>query len=379
MGDLQNVLIWHWGRRGGGPRYTYELAYALKTSGQYNIHLSLSKQCEIFGEFLKLDLPSFHIDTYSGIGSAVVSTSRLPFLRASFWRYIRDQKIDIIICTMSHLWDVPMLFSNNSTVPFLLVLHDALPHPGDDIPLRHWWLKKEIDHADGIITLTQHVRNILCQAHNYPEDFSWVIPHGVFQYAKDGKQHVQARPKTKLLFFGRILPYKGLDLLLEAYEILRKSRSDVDLLISGPGDITPYQSKLDKLSGVTVDNRWIEEDEIGDIFLSSDICVLPYKEASQSGVIATAYAAGLPVVTTPIGGLTEQVQHKQTGLICEFASSQAIAESIKQFLDNPDLMERCATGAQREAQESLSWSAIASHFDQVIGRILQIKKTRIAS
>lgn len=364
------VLLWHWGRRGGGPRYTFELARALAATGEWEIHLSLSRQAEIFREFEALGLPGWHVDTYSGVASAVTGTLRLPMLRRRFWRYIAENRINVVACTMSHIWNVPVLIGRPVAVPYLLVLHDALPHPGDDVLLRHGLLKREVAYSQGVVALTEHVHGILCRDYGYSGDRTWVIPHGVFPYASpvttsDGSS---GRP-LRLLFFGRILPYKGLDLLLSAYTALRRERQDVEILIAGSGDLRPYAAMIEGLDGVRVDNRWIPEEEIGPIFQRADLVVVPYREASQSGVIATAYAAGLPVVVTPIGGLVEQVKHEITGLICEDVSAMAIAAALRRMLDESDLRARCAVGAIRKAKEELAWSVIARRFGEALERV----------
>ncbi len=365
------VLLWYWGRRGGGPRYTYELARALLEDGDLELHLSLSRQSEIFDEFATLQAPGWHIDTYTGLGQAAAATLRLPLVRHGFWRYVADQEIDLVVGTMSHIWNVPVLLGRRSRPPYLLVLHDALPHKGDDVPLRGWLLGKETTYADGVVTLTQHVRDVLCTEHGYPSSASWVVPHGVFAYARGAMRRAAKGRPHRLLFFGRLLPYKGLDLLLEAFGLLRERRQDVELVIAGPGDAAPYKGQIDQLAGVHLDNRWIEEGEIGAIFRGADICVLPYREASQSGVVATAYAAGIPVVTTPVGGLVEQVHHERTGIVCEAVSAEAIASAVARLLDSPQLMQKCAHGAAREAEENLAWPAIAGRFKGVVDEVLR--------
>ena len=364
----KKILLWHWGRRGGGPRYTFELARALKEQGDFELHLSLSRQSEIFNEFEALALPSFHVDTYDNLSSAVFASLRLPAIRRNFWRYVKDHKIDAVICTMSHLWNVPMLIARKNKTPYLMVLHDALPHPGDDVPLRHWLLAKEINTTDGIVALTEHVRGLLCNFYQYPKERSWVVPHGVFPYALPA---ARTGSKTlRLLFFGRILPYKGLDLLLDAYGMLRAKNYNVELLIAGHGDLHPYAEQLKGLEGLTLLNRWIREEEIGPIFQQADISISPYREASQSGVIATAYATGVPVIVTPVGGLVEQVKHEQTGLICDAPTPIAIAAAVRRMAMEPGLLEQCASGALRVAKEELAWPAIARSFSQATQALL---------
>lgn len=362
------VLIWHWGRRGGGPRYTLELARALSEGREVKIALSLSRQCEIYRDFEGLGTARFDIDTYHDLASAAWGTVRLPVIRHEFWQFVRREKIDAVVCTMSHLWNVPILFGKPGDIPYLMVLHDAAPHPGEDVFLRYWLLKQEVKRTAGVVTLTGHVRQHLCREYPYPENRTWVIPHGVFPYGKPEAPRVGQT--VRLLFFGRLLPYKGLDLLLDACAQVRRQGLDAVLHIAGPGDIAPFADQLAGLDNVVVDNRWIPEEEIAGIFSAADISVLPYREASQSGVIATSFATGVPVIVTPIGGLVEQVGHETNGLVCADASPAAIAASIARMVSDEPLRLRCAAGARYSAEHELSWPAIAGRFVEAIREVV---------
>lgn len=374
----KKILIWHWGRRGGGPRYTLELVRALVDLGDFEIHLSLSRQSEIFNAFEQLSLPSCHVDTYNNLGGAIISSLKLPMIRKRFWEYVEHNHIDLIICTMSHLWNMPVLIGRCNPTPYLMVLHDALPHPGDDVIFRHALLKREISCADGVLALTEHVRSVLCNTYTYPHERTWVVPHGIFSYVAD-EVHKKPGNAVRLLFFGRILPYKGLDLLLDAYAMLRLEGLHTELYICGGGDLQPYIKKIKALEDITINNRWIVESEIGAIFGQADISVSPYKEASQSGVITTAYAAGVPVVVTPIGGLVEQVIHEQTGLIASAATAEALAAMLRRLISDSALRAQCAEGAKRHAQGQLSWPAIARSFTAAAKEMLAISSKREAA
>jgi glycosyltransferase involved in cell wall biosynthesis len=157
-----------------------------------------------------------------------------------------------------------------------------------------------------------------------------------------------------LLFFGRIVAYKGLDHLLRAYELLLDRGVKVELVIAGSGSLAPYADLLCNLP-VAVRNEWLSDAAIADLLTATDVAVLPYVEASQSGVAASAYAAGRAVVATPMGGLVEQVEHGTTGVLACDMSVGALASAIRTLVDDPDLFDRCAEGALAHAQGRLSW------------------------
>jgi glycosyltransferase involved in cell wall biosynthesis len=299
-----------------------------------------------------------------------MALARLPVTRSRFWRYVRAHDISVIVCTMSHLWDMPVLWRRPANIPYLFVLHDALPHAGDDLPIRKRMLDSEIASSDGIVALTEHTRKLVTEINGYPRDRVWVMPLGIFPYVDNEVAAIGRDHKTlRLLFFGRLLPYKGLDLLLEAYRIMKRQGKDVALKIAGPGDIEQYRSQLADLEDVSIDNRWIPEEEVGEVFRDIDIVVASYRGASQSGVLATSGAAGIPAVVTPVGGLAEQVLHEQTGIVAADTTPAAIAAAIGRLVDDETLRLRCAEGAKKHAAEVLAWPAIATQFSAVLKTI----------
>lgn len=368
MNDRNRVLVWHWGRRGGGPRYTLELARALAARGDLDVHLSYAPQAEIREEFEALGLPGLPVDTYRGVAEAALASLRLPLIRRRFARYLRDHRIGTVIGTMNHVWDVAMVGAiRPAGARLLYVLHDGTWHPGEESRLRSWSLAHVIGQTDGMVALSSHVRALLTDMHGYPPARSRVIPHGVFAFgAAAPRRHPGAERPLRLLFFGRILPYKGLDLLVDAYETLRRQGVAVTLTIAGAGDLGACADRLAALPDVTLDHRWIAESEMPTILAGADLVVLPYREASQSGVAACAYGAGLPVVATPVGGLTEQIRHGETGLVAAAVTADALADSIRRFAEEPAFYETVSRGTLDHVASTLSWSAVAADFAKAI-------------
>ena len=84
-GRKQNLLIWYWGRRGGGAHYCLEVARELSKREEFNVHLSVSRNCDLYAELKALNLPGLDIDTYCDVGSAVMALSlRLRQVRRAF-------------------------------------------------------------------------------------------------------------------------------------------------------------------------------------------------------------------------------------------------------------------------------------------------------
>lgn len=357
-----NVLIWFWGRRGGGPRYTLEIAHAISKRDDFNIYLSLSNQSEIYNNFADIPVAGrFDIETYTGFGEFGIRSLSLPSLRRNFFRYLREQKIDVVFCTMDHIWNSFMTgVIRESEAVYLLTVHDAIRHLGEDQWWRRWLLRRDIDGSDSAMVLTRSVGNSLQEKYRYPADRVFLSAHGHFG---GGNDEVEPRKMPtdrplRLLFFGRILEYKGLDLMLASLPLLRSEFPTLQLEVFGSGDIVPYRVALEVVGNVRVENRWIDEAEIPSIFSTTDLCVLPYREASQSGVVATAFAFGMPCIATPIPGLCEQVSDGVTGTISRGFSPAEYAEAIAKVLRDPafyaELSQNCITATRT----TLNWEKV---------------------
>ena len=118
------------------------------------------------------------------------------------------------------------------------------------------------------------------------------------------------------LSFGRLLPYKGLDLLADSLALLG-TQPDLAVRVVGSGPESPVLDRLRAMQSVSVENRWVPEDEVGALLAWADGLVLSHREASQSGVAAAAVAAGRWLVATRVGGLEEQLRNEPMALLCD--------------------------------------------------------------
>lgn len=165
-----------------------------------------------------------------------------------------------------------------------------------------------------------------------------------------------------VLFFGFIRDYKGLDLLLEAWALLRArgGTQGRKLLIGGEyyGNREKYEALIRELGladEVVVHDRYIEETEVRHYFCASDLVVQPYRSATQSGVTQVAYHFELPMIVTRVGGLPEIVPHGEVGYVVD-VEPEAIAEAIAAFYDENKAEEFRANIATEKRR--FSWEAL---------------------
>ena len=171
-----------------------------------------------------------------------------------------------------------------------------------------------------------------------------------------------------MLFFGFIRDYKGLDLLLEAFRDLGDT---YQLVNAGEcyGSFEKYEKLIARLpdpSSVKVFNRYISDEEVPLFFSAADVCVLPYRTATQSGISAMAYHFQVPVIVTPAGGLAEAVEGPGTGLVATGTDACSLAQTIRKFFT----MERESFKENiRKEKEALTWERFAFDLTEFACRI----------
>ncbi len=358
-----NVLVWQWGRRGGGPRIAVELAQAMDQLAGVSGQLSLSDRAEILHE------PSppicvMPVATYGGMAGYVWKLLQAPVLIARLYARLRALRCDLAVCAMPGPLDMLLIAALRlRRIPLVVIVHDADPHPGDILPFMVRIQRVIVRQADALVTLSAHVADRLRQQGLVRGGVPLaVLPHPPRDFGPRPPPPFAHGGPLRLLFFGRLLPYKGLDLLAEALGALGR-RGDVETRIVGSGPESEVLDTLRALPGVTVENRWVPEHEIGTVIAWSDALVLPYREASQSGAAAAAIAAGRHIVATRVGGLIEQVEGRPLASLCD-PNPAALVAAIDALALNQGAGNE---GAAVSPTSDLSWPAFARAIIDLVG------------
>jgi glycosyltransferase involved in cell wall biosynthesis len=226
-------------------------------------------------------------------------------------------------------------------------------------------MERELDAAESAIVFSDHVaaaiaaRRPRLTLHRMPlaADLALAAPAAMAAATWDG---------PRFLMFGRMRAYKGLDLLRDAWRLLHARHPEARLRVVGEGDIAALAPGLADLPGVTVEPRWVEEAEIPALLAAADVLVLPYREASQSGVVSLAFSMGVPAVATPVGGLVEQVTEGVTGAVAAAATPEALAAALARLCD-PAERARLASGARAAGVALADWDAQAAALLAALG------------
>lgn len=325
------VLVWQWGRRGAGPRFAASLAEGLRLIPGTDAVLSLSTGAEILHAPSppRCDLP---VTTYASAAGLAWRLLQAPLIVRRLARRVAALRPDVAICAMPGPLDLLLLAALHRVgIRAVVVVHDADAHPGDAMPFLIILQRRLTRRADAVVALSEHVAARLRQQRLVDARRLFVVPHPPFMFGPPPPPARMHGGALRLLCFGRLLPYKGLDLLAGALRLLGAGPAWA-LRVVGSGPEGAELAALRALPGVTVENRWVPEEEIGDLIGWADALVLPYKEASQSGIAPAAIAAGRFVVSTRVGGLIEQLRGERLAILCE-PDAASLAAALRGLLE----------------------------------------------
>lgn len=178
-----------------------------------------------------------------------------------------------------------------------------------------------------------------------------------------------------ILFFGRITAYKGLAYLLPAMQKIHQSFPDVQLVIAGSGkfpfDISSYQN----LDYIKIYNRFISDEEQALFMRNSLFVICPYTDATQSGVVMSAFAFNKVVVATNVGALPEMVVDDRYGIIIPPCSQDAIEEAVCNLLSDDNKLKRMEKNIQEDySYGENSWKKISKGVLEIYKDILNKRK-----
>ncbi len=282
-------------------------------------------------------------------------------------RRIRKDAPDVIITKYWMTFFAPSLggvFKRmNKSTKRVAILDNMIPHEKRffDKPANRFFLK----HTDGFVVMSDKVLHdllLLKPNANYLRiDHPVYNQFGAIQERNTAVEKLQLDPNKKyLLFFGFIRDYKGLDILLQALPLLDES---IELIVAGEiyGSFDKYQGIIDKeslSSRVHLFTDYISDDQVSDFFSASEVCMLTYKSATQSGITAIAHHFNLPIIATDVGGLKESIHHESNGLIVNEPDPKQIAEATRRyFIEN--MKEKMSATIANEKKAN-SWENFAS-------------------
>lgn len=356
------VSILFLGRNGAGPKYAYEMSRALAASSPNSeFQVIIPKTIDNEEDWVELN------KRYANLQIAFVQTYRTKagFLRSlpNFFKYkkiaslIREFRPDWLYLPMGSLLN-PGIFLFLKNIKKIYTLHDPNLHAGEESAFIENIRKFEIKNSRKLIILNNFYKNLVSEKYHFPVGKISVIPHSGFFSESQPVYHTDFR--YKILFLGRIEKYKGIELLLESFSAVLTKIPNLKLVIAGNGDMKPYEAKLKLIpeDNIEIHNKWLTDGQIEEFIKECDFVVLPYTDASQSGVIPLAFGNGRTVLATDVGALSEQVP-EDFGYLAQ-ANPDSVASKILEIYDlNPQNLAEKNEAARVFAEKNLTWESAA--------------------
>lgn len=318
------------------------------------------KAVEAYPEFQKyadfIDTEKFYI---------VNTTGRLWQIKAFYTNIllliflIKGKFNAIHIAWPLNIYEFIVYFLKNKMI---LTVHDPFPHSGLDTFIVRMRRKVAFSLVNKLIILNQKQRQEFINYYKLSPSRVINSMLSCYTYLRTVKPSstLPFHNKKYILFFGKISKYKGLDFLFPAMEKAHIQCPNIQLVVAGGGAFHFDIEKYTKLDYIHIENRFIHEEELVSLIQNSLFVVCPYTDATQSGVVMSAFAFSKPAIVTNVGGLGEMVINNKFGQVIKEKNIDALADAITQLTSNEELIRQYSLNIE-EAYKSgeLSWKKIA--------------------
>lgn len=254
------------------------------------------------------------------------------------------------------------------------LIHNAIPHEKRffDRPFAKYFFSQ----CDGFVALSNLVRDDLKAI--IPQKPVLVSPHPIYDHYGNRIDRAEAclklgvdKDKKILLFFGLIREYKGLDILIESMALLDNS---YQLVIAGEcyGSFQDYLASIEASplkNNIKVMQEYIPDEKVSLLFSAADVLVLPYRDATQSGVVAVAYQMETPLIATNVGALGDSIRKASTGIVVNDVSSIALSEGIKGYFAEEETNREIFIKHIKEEKKRLSWAVFSDELTLFASRL----------
>lgn len=248
----------------------------------------------------------------------------------------------------------------------LYTLHDPIPHKKqklfDDIVRSRLMLRS----FKNLLLLSDSLLDPFCERYGHARKNIYFSRLSVYDFLRYYPQEPNQYGKY-ILFFGRIDEYKGVDILIKAFQVCQASKKGIKLIVAGKGPLNDMPDNI--YDNVIIMNRYIPNEELANLIRNCKFVVLPYRTATQSGCVMSAFAFNKPILATKVGDIPNEVVDGVTGALCEPNNIKSLSKAIDN-LCKADLTIIEKNIKKRFSSESVySWSAIAKGLVEIYRRI----------
>lgn len=303
-----------------------------------------------------------------------------PFNWIHVGRAVRKAAPDMLICCYWMSFFAPSystvsrLAKKNGKTKCIALVHNMIPHEPNI--LDKLFAPSFVRSQDAFVALSDSVVKDIDRLDKAgkPKIF---YPHPIYDHYGERMAKVEAckalglpEGKKYMLFFGLVRAYKGLDLLLDAFGLVKDQLPDLQLIIAGEfyEEEDKYRSQIASLGlneRVIIRNEFVPDGDLRKYFGASELIVQPYKTATQSGVTQVAFHFEKPMLVTNVGGLGEIVHDHKMGYACE-PTSAAIAADILDYYQQ-DRQSAYTTYLQKQ-KTKYAWSKMTTAYLNILSQ-----------
>ncbi|HEV7665716.1 MAG TPA: glycosyltransferase family 4 protein [Chloroflexota bacterium] len=304
-------------------------------------------------------LASFNLVVHHSQQSLRPSAWRVSHAAAAFIRRVNPHVIHFDEGSRRMLLNLIEL----GTAPMVLTIHDPENHSGE----RHW--RSELDRyfflkrASRVLLYNRALQPEFARHYSLRGGHVRTTQLGVHHVFREWAVGPIPRGGRTVLFYGRLSQYKGLEVLYAAAPLVAQRVPNVRFVVAGraaPNYRPPSPPRLTNGGSIDVIDQYIGNTHLANLLAGAHVVVCPYLDATQSGVVLTAFAFEKPVVATRVGGLPEYIDEGQTGLLVPPYDAEALAAALERILTDDELGDTLRSGIAGLARAGrLTWAAAA--------------------
>ncbi|MBU0730975.1 MAG: glycosyltransferase family 4 protein [Proteobacteria bacterium] len=255
---------------------------------------------------------------------------------------------------------IALFLAHRKKIPIITTFHDTSNHSGEQRKLRHKYISSNLimhvtDHA------IVHGKVLADDGVNFGFDRSLitVVPHGnydIYHHTANPAEESQPVP-GRVLLFGRMIRYKGLEILIKAAPVIASRVPNLKIVLAGTGpELNRLLPEVENNPLFEVHNRFIDSGEVKTFFSRASVIVLPYHDATQSGPLHLAYTFGRPVVASKVGAIPEALTDGIEGILVPPDNPEALAQGLTRILLDPQTAMDMGLNGREKASTRLNWA-----------------------
>ena len=290
----------------------------------------------------------------------------------SLVRRIKKLGVDVVNITWPPRRNKMLLYLLRKKLVF--TLHDPFPHSAKNNREFEFCRKLAFRWIPKVILLNDAQTEKFCEVYKFPRSRLFHARLGKYDcinYLSEKSSSSQEnlvglpeslRGQTYILFFGLIAPYKGVEFLLQAFGKLQQKHPDIKLLIAGSGKLYFDESLYRGNANVVLMNRYVPLAQLADLLKNALFTVCPYKDATQSGVVQTAFSMGTPIVASDVGNFAKAIENGKSGVIVPPCDVDALTGAMADLVEHPEKLVSFRKYIAGEWLERNGWEEVVTQY-----------------